>query len=233
MLAQALSAQVQLMHPAINHWRIRPAQVATAAYSLRLSGGRRGRAQSPSLKIKSARSHQGSKRQQTDSRPQNLRIGVLSEGRGQKSQPRHHQHTSRNNRPPTGLLAHPDTFFQLRRFLLPQRRIRLHPDHIGFLPRTPDDRSNDRVGRIFLSDAFDFDFGFQLERGSWDTALDRGNHREPQTRTTASAATASRKYSSDIRSPLSRSTFGSHPISVRALVISGRRCFGSSSGSLS
>jgi hypothetical protein len=32
----------------------------------------------------------------------------------------------------------------LRRFLLPQRRNRLHPDHIGFRPRTPDDGSNDR-----------------------------------------------------------------------------------------
>jgi hypothetical protein len=147
MLAQAVSAQVKLVHAAIDHRRIRSAQVATPTNSLGLGLTRaRGNTdlQSACLKIKSARGHQRSYGKHTDSPGEYFRIRMWTQCRRQKTHPGQHQDASRNNGPATDFLAHQNTFFLYERFV--QQRKRFHADHIGFAVQTPDDGSNcDRV----------------------------------------------------------------------------------------
>jgi hypothetical protein len=145
MLAHALSAQVKLVHAAIDHRRIGSAQVAAPAHSLglRLARARGGTGlQSTGLKINSARGHQRSQGKQTNAHAEDSRIRVRTQGCRQEAHPGQHQETSRNNGPATGFLAHQNTFFQYRGFV--QRRKRFHADHIGFAAQTPDDGSNQR-----------------------------------------------------------------------------------------
>ena len=143
MLAQAASAQVKLVHPAIDHRRIRSAQVASPTNPLGL-GLARARCnaglQSACLEIKSARGHQRSQGENTNARGQDGRIRVGTQRRRQETHPSQHQGASQKNGPATDLLAHQETLFQYKRFV--QRRKRSHADHIGFAAQTPDDGSN-------------------------------------------------------------------------------------------
>jgi hypothetical protein len=137
MLAEAVSAEVDLVHFAIDHRRFRPAQVASPPRPLRRgfrracgsTGLRRNR-----LKIGAASGRQRAQGKQQNAPAQNRRIRVAAECRRQEAQSEHHQPASENKRYVADLLAHPTTFFPRDSSAKP-----FYADHSGFAAQTPDD----------------------------------------------------------------------------------------------
>lgn len=115
MVTQATSAEVDLVHTAVNHREFGAAQVAAAANAFRLrfgSGLRCGTGlQSAGLEVSSDSRDEGAKCKQADAGLENAHVGMLTECRGQKAKAHQHEETSSNYRPAAGL-AHRDAFLR-------------------------------------------------------------------------------------------------------------------------
>jgi hypothetical protein len=141
MLAQTVSAQVDLVDLAIDRWRFRPAQVASPPRPLcRGFGKPRGSTslRRYRLKIGAASGRQRAQGKQQNATALNRRIRVAAECRRQEAQSEHHQPASEKKRYAADLLAHPTTFFPRDSSAKP-----FYAEHSGFAAQTPDDGSNE------------------------------------------------------------------------------------------
>jgi hypothetical protein len=114
-ITQAISAEVDLMHAAVNHWKFGATQVAAAANTFRFffsNGWGCGTGlQSTGLQVSSDSRDEGAECQQADAGLENAHVGMLTECRGQKAKPHQHEETS-SNYCPAACLAHWDAFLR-------------------------------------------------------------------------------------------------------------------------
>ena len=114
-ITQAISAEVDLVHAAVNHWKFDAAQVAAAANAFRLRSGSGLRCgtglQSAGLQVSSDSRDEGAQCKKADAALENAHVRMLTECRGQKAKPHQHEETSSNYRP-AACLAHRDAFLR-------------------------------------------------------------------------------------------------------------------------
>jgi hypothetical protein len=114
-ITQAISADVDLVHAAVNHWKFGAAQVAASAnpFWLRFGSGLRCGTglQSTGLQVSSDSRDEGAESKEADAGLENAHVGMLTECRGQKAKPHQHEETS-SNYCPAAWLAHWDAFLR-------------------------------------------------------------------------------------------------------------------------